>query len=241
MLAADRARRAAACALGAAFADLSGSIAIDSSALAQLPAGQRFSTICASIFVAEVFDRRLTTGNGCGFSETAQCGLGDTVSASSSKQVDDRLRRAVAVNDALEDLKHTLGAFTAGGAFAAGFVLGEVHEEPCNLDHAGLVVHDDQAAGADHCADLLEGVEIKRQVKIFFGQTAAGRTADLNRLEVDRHPRIPPPTVIDDFAQSGAHRDFDKTGVVAILPVMANAFVPGLFSVPIGAEPLCAR
>ena len=49
-------------------------------------------------------------------------------------------------DDALQNFQHALGAFPAGDALAAGFVLGEVHEKPGDFHHAGMLVHDDQAA-----------------------------------------------------------------------------------------------
>ena len=39
-----------------------------------------------------------------------------------------------------------------GYAFAAGFVLGKIHEEARNLYHTAFIVHDHQTAGADHGA-----------------------------------------------------------------------------------------
>ena len=209
-LAADRACGALPCALGAAFADCG--IDHDSLQPCAVAGGAAFFENMRFVFVAEVFNRA-DDGVGCGFSETAKSG--GRYGVRKFEQQLDVAFFALAVNDALKDLKHTLGAFAAGGALAAGFVLGEVHEEACNFDHAGFVVHDDKTAGTYHCADFLEGVEIKGQVKIFFGQTAAGRAADLNgfKLTFAAHTAA---DSIDDFAQSGAHGDFDKTGVCNI-------------------------
>ena len=45
-------------------------------------------------------------------------------------------------NDSLQDLKHTLGTFTAWHTFAAALALGKAHEETGNLYHTGILIHD---------------------------------------------------------------------------------------------------
>ena len=69
---------------------------------------------------------------------------------------------ALAAADALEDLEHPLGADAAGRALAAGLVLREVEEEAGHVDHAGVLVHDDHAAGAHDGAELLQRSRSRR-------------------------------------------------------------------------------
>ena len=64
------------------------------------------------------------------------------------------LQGAASLGDICQDLQHPFGTLPTGNAFAAGFILGEVHEEPGHLYHTALVVHDHQAAGADHGSHL---------------------------------------------------------------------------------------
>jgi hypothetical protein len=45
-----------------------------------------------------------------------------------------------------QDLEHSHGAFAAGRALAARFILNEIHEEPGHIHHACLIVHDDHPA-----------------------------------------------------------------------------------------------
>ena len=56
-------------------------------------------------------------------------------------------RFSLALCNALQDLQHPPGAITAGEAFSAGLVTDKVHEIPGRIHHAGVLVHDNQAAG----------------------------------------------------------------------------------------------
>ena len=76
------------------------------------------------------------------------------------------LHGALTGHDALQDLQHPLGALPAGNALAAAFILSEVHEEPGHLHHAGVLVHDHQAAGADHGPHLGEGIKIQWHIQM---------------------------------------------------------------------------
>ena len=51
---------------------------------------------------------------------------------------------AFAFADAVEDLQHALGAHAARHALAARLVLDKVQEVARHVDHAGVLVHDDQ-------------------------------------------------------------------------------------------------
>ena len=164
------------------------------------------------ILVAEVFQGARHRGGG-GFPETAERGVGNH--PGQVLQHIEVLKGALSRDDPFENFKHPAGSLAAGHALAAGFVLCEVHKEPRHLDHAGVLVHNDEAARSDHRADLFERVEIKRDAEVGGDQAAARRTADLHRLEIfavldsaaDVH---------DDLAQSGSHRHLDQAGVVDV-------------------------
>ena len=49
---------------------------------------------------------------------------------------------------AVEDIEHFSGAFAAGDAFAAAFILKKIHEIPREVDHACGLIKDDHSAQA---------------------------------------------------------------------------------------------
>ena len=120
----------------------------------------------------------------------------------------------VVCDDPVQDLQHPLGALPAGDALAAGLLLGELHEEPGHLHHAGVLVHDHQAAGADHGADALQTVEVQGQVQVLAagGGGAAGGAADLDGLELLAVPDAAA-DVKDHLPDGGSHGDLDEAGI----------------------------
>ena len=66
----------------------------------------------------------------------------------------------VAVLDALEQLVEERGALAALRALAAGLVTEEARDDHRGAHRAGRVVHDDDAAGAEQRAGLLQRVVI---------------------------------------------------------------------------------
>ena len=109
------------------------------------------------ILVAEIFQGALD-GLAGALAQAAQGGGADGVRQLLQQvQV---LQRALVGDDAVQNLQHPLRALPAGNALAAGLLLGEFHEEPGGLHHAGVLVHDHQAAGADHGADGFQGVKV---------------------------------------------------------------------------------
>ena len=174
-----------------------------------LPAGQRFSWTCASYSLAEVLDGG-ENRVGRGAAERAQRAVHDVV-AELLEQLDVAVA-AVAVLDAVQDLEHALGAQTAGHALAAALLLGEVQEEARQVDHAGLVVDDHHAAGADYGAGLGEALVVDRRVEQTRRHAAARRTTELHGLEglavLDAAADVE-----DDVAQRRAHRHLDETAV----------------------------
>ena len=103
----------------------------------------------AQIVLAEVAQRALY-GLARALAEAAQRrfrnGLGELL------QKVKVLKASFVCDDAVQNLQHALCTLTAGNAFAAGFVLSEVHEEARDFYHACGIVHYDETAGAYHCA-----------------------------------------------------------------------------------------
>ncbi len=114
--------------------------------------------------------------------------------------------------DAVEDLEHALGAEPAGDALAAALLLGEVEEEARQVDHAGLVVDDDHAAGADDGAGGGEALVVDRGVEQSGRHAAARGTAELHGLELAAVLDAAA-DVEDDVAQGRAHRHLDEAAV----------------------------
>lgn len=93
------------------------------------------------IFVAERLER---TGNGVArrLTEAAERRLADGLGEVLEHV--EVLKRALIFHDPRQNFEHAFGALAARHALAAAFALGEVHEEAGGLDHAGILVHDDQ-------------------------------------------------------------------------------------------------
>ena len=119
---------------------------------------------------------------------------------------------ALAGGDAVEDFQHPLGADTAGSTLAAGLLLDEVQVEPGGVHHAGVLIHDDEAAGTHDGAQRCQGLIVQRGVDVFGGDTATGGATGLGRLEL-----LPVGDAaadgIDDFGQGGTHGNFHQAGV----------------------------
>ena len=109
--------------------------------------GQCFSTTWARYSSRKYF-RVLCTGLQADWPRPHRAVSVMVLDRSSSRSRSSRL--PLVVHDAGEDLQHPAGALPAGDALAAGLVLGEVHKETGHFHHAGVLIHDHQAAGADH-------------------------------------------------------------------------------------------
>ena len=120
---------------------------------------------------------------------------------------------APALADAVEDFQHPLGADAAGHALAARFLLDELEEEAGDVDHAAILVHDDQAAGAHDRAELGERLVVERHVEVLLGDAAAGGAADLGGLELLAVGDAAA-DVVDQVAQRHADGHFDQAGVL---------------------------
>ena len=94
------------------------------------------------------------------------------------------LQGTLALGDLGEDLQHTAGADTAGGALTAGFVADKFHIELSHIHYAVVFIHNDGTAGAHHGALCHQVIKINGFVQIFSSQRATGRTTSLNGLDV---------------------------------------------------------
>ena len=120
---------------------------------------------------------------------------------------------ALPLADPRDDLEHALGADATRRALAARLLLDELEEEPSDVDHAAVLVHDDEAARAHDRAELLQGVVVDGDVQVLGGDAAARRATHLCSLEL-LAARDPPSDVEHDLAERHADRDLDETGVL---------------------------
>src|SRR5882724_95951 len=105
----------------------------------------------------------------------------------------DVLAQTAAVVEAGKRFLKPVCAFTAGNTPATAFMLVELHHAERKLDHAGLVVKDDDSAGAKKFATLAERVEVHVHLLGFFrGQDERGRSGT-TALSL-RPLGMPPPT-----------------------------------------------
>ncbi len=125
----------------------------------------------------------------------------------------DVLHGALALGDAGQHLQQSPAADSTRHTLAAGFGRGELEEELGKLDHAGIFVHHNHAAGAHHRADFLQRVEINGRVQRFDAQAAAQRSASLHGFELLALENAAA-DVKDDLAQRNAHGHFHQAGVV---------------------------
>ena len=136
-----------------------------------------------------------------------------------------------------KDFQHTLRAFAAGSAFAAGFRLRKVQEELSNVNHAGVLIHNNQTAAAHHSTGSNQGIVINRQIEHAFRQAAAGRTADLYSLKLFAVGNAAA-NIINNLAHGNAHRHLCQTGVIDFAGQSENLGALGFFGTQL-AVPVC--
>ena len=175
-------------------------------------------------------------GVGSGLAQAAHGGVLDD--AAQVLQGLDVALLALACHDAVEDLQHALGAHTTCGTFAAGFLLDEVQVEAGGVHHAGVLVHDDQAAGAHDGAQSCQGFVVQGGVDVFSGDAAAGGAAGLGGLELIAVGDAAADGV-DDLGQGGAHGDFHQAGVDDVAGQSEDLGAGALLGAEL-AEPVCA-
>jgi hypothetical protein len=142
------------------------------------------------------------------------------------------------VADAGDDLEHALGAHPAGSALAAALLLCELQEEAGHVDHAAVLVHDNEAAGAHDGAQLLYGLVVNGHVEVLARDGAAGRAAQLGRFELAVVGDAAG-DVVDDVAQGDAHVDFHQADVVDLAREGEDLGAGALLGAG-GTEPLVA-
>ena len=107
-----------------------------------------------------------------------------------------------------------------------------------HVHHAGVLVHDDQAAGSHDRAHRLQRLVVDLDVQVLGRDAPARRPADLHGLE-----RLAAgdaaADVEDDLAQRDAHGHLDEARRWRPCPVRAKTLVPLEFCVPM-AEKLSA-
>ena len=150
-------------------------------------------------------------------------------------QVFDVARLALPGADALQRGQHGLGPYAAGHTFAARLLLRETHKVARQVHHAGVLVGDDQAAGAHDGPQAGQRLVVNRHVQMLGRDAAARRPADLRCFE-GFSTGDAAADLVDQFPQADAHWHLDQAGVVdlahhgenlgALAVLRANAGVP---------------
>ena len=86
--------------------------------------------------------------------------------------------------DFLKNFQHPSRTDPAGRTFAAGLIHGKFEKELGDVHHTGILIHDDQSAGAHHGSDLFQVVIIDRHIQMLRWDTSAGRSSGLGSLEL---------------------------------------------------------
>ena len=83
-----------------------------------------------------------------------------------------------------QNLEHLPDAFTARSALAARFIRQEIEKVFGDIDHAGVFIHHDHAAGTHDGADFGQFVKVDSYIQELFRNTSSRRTAGLHCLEL---------------------------------------------------------
>jgi hypothetical protein len=134
--------------------------------------------------------------------------------------------------DAVGQVHHPVGAFAAGGAFAARFVLEEMHgliDQPVDADR---VVDDDDRGRAELGAQRRHAFVIHRGIQGLFVHDDQRRRAPAGMMALTFFGRQDAAAVlVDQLAEGGAQRQLVVAGRLT-QPGEEKIFTPGLFSVP---------
>jgi len=204
----DSANGALSCAGGTALALISNDAVVEQS-LADA-GGALLVNDMSYILIAEVTDGG-KNGVGSSLTKAAQSVFLDI--CSQLFQLVQIFQSALALSDAVKDLIHTTGTDTAGSTLTAGLINGELEEELGDIDHAVVLVHDDETTGTDHGADLCKVIVVHGNVKVLSRNTSAGRTAGLSCLELLAVGNAAA-DLINDGAQRSTHGNLDEAGVL---------------------------
>ena len=124
---------------------------------------------------------------------------------------------ALAAGDAEEDLGHALRAAVTGGAAAARLVFQEPGEHDVEIDDAGAVVDEDDAAAAHDHLLLAERLRLEGQLQRDVRRQDAGqRRARLHRLQ--RPPLLPGRGIggVVELAEREAERQLDDADALDV-------------------------
>src|SRR5665213_3535783 len=121
----------------------------------------------------------------------------------------------VAFDHAGHDAPHPAGAFAAGRALAAAFMLVEISQPLDRLHHIGGLVHHDHSRGAKTGLLCFEAVEIhQHRVADGFGNQGHRSTARNHRQKIVPATAHAAGVLLDQFAQRNAHLVFHIAGLV---------------------------
>src|SRR5271154_3783867 len=130
------------------------------------------------------------------------------------------------------------GAFAAGNAPAAGLVRIEVHDAAGEVHHAGFFVNYDGAAGAEHRADLGDGIVIHVDVNFIRAEQRAGTAAGDHSFQFLAAAHAAG-YVFDQLAEIEAKRKFIDAGLIDVpgnrVQARAAIFRSAQAGVPIAA------
>ena len=163
----------------------------------------------------------------CGLTESAERTCFDCVG--DLFELSEIVHSSLALSNLGEVFKESLCTDTAGRTLTAGFIADEFHIELGNVNHAVVFVHNDCAAGAHHGALSNESIKIDGGVEVFCCETAAGRTACLDSLEL-LTAWDAAADVINELSEGGTHGDFNKTYVVYLAAESEHFCTLGLLS-----------
>ena len=116
-----------------------------------------------------------------------------------------------AFTDIRQDLQHPPQAFPAGRTLAAALLTEEIRIIPGHFHHTASVIHNDHTAGSHHSAVLCQRIKIHLQIQHALRNTAAGRTACLDRLKRPV-PDDPAADIKDQMPERCSHGHFHKAG-----------------------------
>src|SRR5713101_3395616 len=125
-------------------------------------------------------------------------------------QEDEILRGSLAALNPLENFTTTYRSNPAGCAFAAGFVRGEGHEVPRQLDHVRLIIVDNDTPMPENRSRLGERVIADGDIELRFGKQASQRSPDLDGFEPRTRCHATAES-IQDIMERQAKRDFHQT------------------------------
>ncbi len=146
-----------------------------------------------------------------GLAETAESGVLDD--GSEVAEFLEVFHGAATVGNLLEDFAEALVADTAGRAFTAALLAGELEVELGDGRHARGLVHDNHTARTHHRAGSHEAVVVDSGVEVLSGEAAAGRTTGLDGLELTAVLDATT-NLIYNLTEGDAHGDFDEADVV---------------------------